>query len=225
MRDTSGLALAEAVEDGVLESQARRILQALLDYGPATAQELGASTTLGAYTVSKRRGALLRNGCIEEMAKRACNVTGRKAHPVRITDQGISVVEGEDMPRPGPSVRDRELAVLKEARELAGVWSLLLEPSSAQRRFVDTVWRLDHHDEAHLGGKSAVREPWGSPRRAALASTGVWLRRNGEEIPVHEMNDHHLRASIDWCVENGADPGAQPLMQLLMEAAARGLPA
>lgn len=217
MKPGSEAGLVAAEEEGLLQSQAVQILCDLARNGAATAQEVGERTKLGAYTVSKRRGGLLRSGCVEEMAARACQVTGRKAQPLRITDTGHDAIECGDVPRPGPSRRDRELHALSMARDLAAFWREQPEIPPALKRLVDAMWNLDHIEARHRGGVAAPREPWGSPLRPALAAQGVWLRQNGDRGPITQLNDHHLQGAINWCKDNGAEDNFAPLYFLLLE--------
>lgn len=213
----------EAVQEGRIQSQALQILARLATAGQATAQELGVTTGLGAYTVSKRRGGLLRSGCIEEMAPRKCTVTGRLAQPVRITDAGRDALEEQRIPEPAPSRRDLEGAVLRAARDVAAAWASVAEPPAGIRALLSSVWNLDHASDRHRGGLAAVREPWGSPRRAVLAMEGKWLRQNGQVVFIEKLNPHHLQGAIEWCQGNAADPATAPLLQLLQEQQRRSI--
>ncbi len=221
MKDTSQLAHQEIQSKGTEETQARQILGCLAAGSPMTAQELGQATGLGAYTVSKRRGALLRSGCLEELPMRACRVTGRQAHPIRLTEDGVDVLEGGEVPVKSPSRREQELRVLECARRIADVWREVPEPTPSMRRLIDSVWNLDNARPRH--SSSSVKEPWGSPFRVAKASLGVWVRRNGREVPMRSLTIFHLVGAIGWCRDNYCPEDAAPLRELLLEAGGRGV--
>lgn len=210
------------VATGQEATQVRRILQHLRDHGAGTAQEVAAATGLTNQTVTRRRSLLLRTGLAREQLPRRCKVTGYQAKPLQVTEEGRGVADGADVPDTQPSRRDLELRALEAARDIAKVWASVPGPPAAMQRLLDRVWALDHFEDRHRAGVNAIREPWGSPRRAPLAETGVWLRRNGDEVPIAEMNDHHLKSAIEWCQENDADPAAAPLGYLLLEAGTRG---
>jgi len=116
--DTSLESYRDLKEEGVEETQVGIILAFLDRNGPSTAQEIGKGTLLGNHTVTRRRSLLIRSDCVKEAPKRVCSVTRRKAHPLILTPTGWSVLNGASLPEPGPSRRDLELRVLREARRL-----------------------------------------------------------------------------------------------------------
>lgn len=217
-------AFVEVKESGKEATQVEQILKSLRDAGPGTANEVAQRTGLSVYVCTKRRGLMLRQGVIAEQLPRRCKVTGMNARPVQITDAGRDVLEGSDAPIPAPSRREHEAAVIRAARDLCDVWRPIPEPPAGIRKLLDAVWNLDNAPARHRAGKTVEKEPWGSPRRVALAARGHWLRANGDEVSMSDMTDPHLRGAIAWCIDNGQSWEAteQPLRALAEEQARRG---
>lgn len=96
--DASLSALAEIEADGTQDAQYMAILRRLATKGPGTCREI-AEDVLSNHTVSKRRSFLTTSGMVRQLPQRKCDVTGRLARPIIITDAGRKVLAGAPLPK------------------------------------------------------------------------------------------------------------------------------
>ncbi len=87
MRDTSNLAYKHITESGDADSQRGRIYRFLLSVSEAgtdaTRREISRALRIDLCAVCGRINELIKEGSVEELARRECSVSGYMAHPLR----------------------------------------------------------------------------------------------------------------------------------------------